>query len=84
MCVLVCPKAEENRRDYPDFQDWGNDTRTKACSLIKAIDFEFLMSFTTIYPVLAAMKGIITRLPSSLTDIYGAFRIVSSSNCNSL
>ena len=60
--VMVCPMTEENQKNYPDFQDWNNDTRTKACSLIKALDFEFQMSFTTTYRILAIMEGITMTL----------------------
>ena len=74
--MMVCPMTEENQKNYPDFQDWNNDTRTKACSLIKAIDFEFLMSFTTTYRILAIMEGITMRLQSSSIDIYDAFCMV--------
>ena len=71
--VMVCPTTEENQVNYPDFQDWDNDTRTKACCLIKALDFEFLMNLITMYRVLAIMEGITTRLQSSSIDIYDAF-----------
>ena len=74
--VMVCPTTEENQVNYPDFQDWDNDTRTKACCLIKALDFEFLMNLITMYRVLAIMEGITTRLQSSSIDIYDAFCIV--------
>lgn len=47
--VMVCPMTEENQVKYPDFRDWDNDNRVKACSLIKALDFEFLMSIITSY-----------------------------------
>ena len=69
---MANPGTDES---YPDIQDWDNDTKTMACSLIKALDFEFLMSFTTTYRVLAIMEGIIitTRLQSSSVDIYDAF-----------
>ena len=63
-------------KSYPDFQDWDNDTKTKACSLIKALDFEFLVSFTTAYRILTIMEGITTRLQSSSIDIYDAFCMV--------
>ena len=77
--VMVCPTTEENQQNYPDFLDWDNDTRSKARSLIKALDFEFLMSFTTTYRVLAIMEGITTRLQSSSIDVYDAYCMVS---CN--
>lgn len=74
--VMVCPTTKENLKNYPDFQDWDNETRTKAHSLIKAHDFEFLMSFTTTYHVLAIMEGITTRLQSSSIDVCDAFCMV--------
>ena len=74
--VMVCPTTEENQMNYPDFQDWDNDTRTTACCLIKALDFEFLMNFITMYRVLAIMEGITTRLQSSSIDVYDAFCMV--------
>ena len=73
LSVMVYPTAEENRGNYPNFQDWDNDTRAKACSFMKAIDLDFLMSFTTIYRILAVMEGITTRLQCSSIDIYDAF-----------
>ena len=73
LSVMVYPTAEENRRNYPNFQDWDNDTRANACGFMKAIDFDFLMSFTTIYRILAVMEGITTRLQCSSIDIYDAF-----------
>ena len=78
LSVMVYPTAEENRRNYPNFQDWDNDTRANACSFMKAIDFDFLMSFTTIYRILAVMEGITTRLQCSSIDIYDAFCMVRS------
>ena len=48
--VMVSSKTDENQKNYPGFKGWESDTKTKACSLIKDLDFEFLMSFTTIYP----------------------------------
>ena len=71
--IMASPGTDES---YPDFQDWDNDTKTKACSLLKALDFEFLMSFTTTYRVLAIMEGITTRLQCSSIDIYDAFCMV--------
>lgn len=71
--IMANPAIHEN---YPDFQDWDNDTKTRACCLIKALDFEFLMSFTTTYRVLAIMEGITTRLQCSSIDIYDAFCMV--------
>ena len=65
-----------NNESYPDFQDWDNDTKTEACSLIKALDFEFLVSFTTACRILTIMEGITTRLQSSSIDIYYAFCMV--------
>ena len=38
---------------FPGLQD--NNTRAKVCCLIKALDFEFLMNFITMYRVLAIM-----------------------------
>ena len=80
LSVMVCPQSEENQQNYPDFQDWDNYTKTKACSLMKALDFEFIMSFTTIYWVLAIMEGITIRLQSSSIDIYDAFCTVCTSH----
>ena len=82
LSVMVCPQSEENQKKCPDFQDWDNDTKTKACSLMKALDFEFLMSFTAIYRVLAIMKYITIRLQSSSSDIYDAFCMVCTSHYN--
>ena len=80
LSVIVCPQSEENQQNYPDFQDWDNDTKTKACSLMKALDFKFLMSFATLYRVLAIMEGITMRLQSSSIDIYDAFCMVCTSH----
>ena len=75
--MMVCPQTEKNRRNYPNLQDWDNNTRTKACSLTKALDFE-LVSQLRIYHVLAIMEGITLRLLSSSIDIYDAFCMAST------
>ena len=82
--MMVCPQTEKNRSNFPDFQDWDNDTRTKACSLMKALDFEFLVNFTAIYCILAITEGITVRLQSFSIDIYYAFCMVCTFNINIL
>ena len=71
---MVDPRTDENQENYPDFLDWDTDMcKSMARSFIKALDFEFLMSFTTACRILAVMEDITTRVQSSSIDVYDAF-----------
>ena len=78
--VMVDSHTEENQENYPDFLNWDADTKSMARSFIKALDFEFLMSFTTTHHILAVTEGITTRLQSSSIDAYDAFCQVEEVN----
>ena len=72
--------SEHTDEDYdPKFtaSDWDNKTKHDASSLLAAItDFDFIITFQTVYQLLSPLDGISHKLQRRSLDILEAHRMV--------
>ena len=58
---------------------WDPESRTKATSMLYSItDFEFIVTFATVYHFLSHLAGIIVKLQGKILDIVDAYNGISS------